>query len=373
MMRATIHRTDSQMTGFITVELGRISEDNSLQMRASTSQATIEEYRRLLDDAMESKDPKYPEPVWPFAEPVRLFNVRAVDGLYLIADGFHRVQAAREAGWEWVQATVVDGTVEDATLAAIKSNIGHGLARTTADKRRAVRAALMHPSMAEQSDRDIAKLCGVTHPTVKSVRDEMQEASTWKSLPLGHLVGGWLSLPDVELRQTVAQFREFRHNVTWACHAHGVSDQMISRRIGIAVAHVERILRPLATTPPVPSCIDNDDRQLWLDTLRAWMVDSAIYTITDVMSYPDMPSDVLRADLKKLQNYRDLLPSPYASADATTDAFMCAAWTAGRVWQDTGMIDSESVRLEMESMLTYLTSEEHQLWAENRQQEVAIG
>ena len=86
-----------------------------------------------------------------------------------------------------------------------------------------------------------------------------------------------------------------------------------------------------------------------------------------------MPSEVLRADLKKLQSYRDLLPSQYSSDDATTDAFMCTARTATHWWQDTGMIDSESVRRDMESMLTYLTSDEHQLWVENRQQEVAIG
>ena len=363
------------MTGLNTVELGLISEDNSLQMRESLNTQTVAQYRELLDDAMSAKDVRYPEPEWPFRDGLTIYKVAQEGGgfVYLVVDGFHRLAAVRAAGWGWVSAVVIDGTYADAQLAAIKANIAHGLPRSNADKRKSVRAALMHPSLAGQSGREIAKLCGVTHPLIKTVRDEIEDALAWKRLPLGHLVGGWLSLPDERLRQTVAQFGDFRHNVTWACHAHGVSDQMISRRLGITVAHVERILRPLATTPPVPSCIDNDDRQLWLDTLRAWMVDSAIYTITDVMSYPDMPSEVLRADLKKLQSYRDLLPSQYSSDDATTDAFMCTARTATHWWQDTGMIDSESVRRDMESMLTYLTSDEHQLWVENRQQEVAIG
>ena len=212
------------MTGFITVELGRISEDNSLQMRASTSQATIEEYRRLLDDAMESKDPKYTEPVWPFAEPVRLFNVRAADGLYLIADGFHRVQAAREAGWEWVQATVVDGTVEDATLAAIKSNIGHGLARTTADKRRAVLAALRHPSLAGQSDREIARICGVSPPTIKTVRSDLLAEMECKNFtPADPVTARWSSLPDDVIHKHAQEDPDFRWSVIWHLHAYVIS------------------------------------------------------------------------------------------------------------------------------------------------------
>lgn len=44
--------------------------------------------------------------------------------------------------------------------------------RTDADKRRAVEIALADPEIAAQSDREIARICGVGHPFVASVRSE---------------------------------------------------------------------------------------------------------------------------------------------------------------------------------------------------------
>ncbi len=164
------------------VNLKLISEDAELQMRAATSPEVVAEYRRLLNEAMEACDSRF-QPEWPFSAPVTLYNVHSDDGLYLIADGFHRVQAARDAGWEWVTASVIVGTIEDARLSAIKSNAGHGLPRSQADRRKAVRAALIHPSLKDAGNRDIARVCGVSHGLVAAVRLEPAEQSEVVKLP----------------------------------------------------------------------------------------------------------------------------------------------------------------------------------------------
>ena len=115
------------------VDLGVISTDTQLQMREKLSPDTVAEYKQLLIDATEqAKAPD--EPIWPFSEPV---EICIVNGQYLTTDGNHRIQAAREAGWQWIRAVVIDGTMQDALIAACGANAAHGLQRSNADKRRA--------------------------------------------------------------------------------------------------------------------------------------------------------------------------------------------------------------------------------------------
>lgn len=93
-------------------------------------------------------------------------------GFYLV-DGFHRFAAHREAGRKVITANVLDGeTRADAIWHAAGRNLVHGLRRTNADKRKAVRAALEVDD--EASDRRIAEHCGVGHPLVAEVRAAME-------------------------------------------------------------------------------------------------------------------------------------------------------------------------------------------------------
>jgi uncharacterized ParB-like nuclease family protein len=102
--------------------------------------------------------------------PVRLY---ADGGQYHLADGFHRVEAARQLGVETILAEVEQGTSRDATLAACAANATHGLRRTNEDKRRAITAMLQDPEWAKWSDRAIAKACAVDHKSVAKVRREL--------------------------------------------------------------------------------------------------------------------------------------------------------------------------------------------------------
>jgi hypothetical protein len=95
-----------------------------------------------------------------------------------LADGFHRVNAALNAGLAEIPADVRQGTLDDAKWHAAGANATHGLRRTNADKRKSVELALSTERGRASSDRVIADQCGVSHPTVTAVR-----AASWKDLP----------------------------------------------------------------------------------------------------------------------------------------------------------------------------------------------
>ena len=92
---------------------------------------------------------------------------------YWLADGFHRLEAARRAGWLEVTVDVRAGTRRDAVLYAAGANAQHGLRRTSADKRRAVQAVLEDPEWRCWSDREIAHRCAVDHKTVGDLRRKL--------------------------------------------------------------------------------------------------------------------------------------------------------------------------------------------------------
>lgn len=87
-----------------------------------------------------------------------------------LADGFHRVAAAKQAGLADIEAIVHDGGRREALLHAVGANARHGLRRTNADKRRAVEMMLADPEWCARSDNWIAGKCGVSHTFVGTVR-----------------------------------------------------------------------------------------------------------------------------------------------------------------------------------------------------------
>lgn len=116
---------------------------------------------------------------------------------YWLADGFHRLEAARENGEKSIIAKVHQGTQRDAILASASANARHGLRRTNQDKRRAVLRLLMDDEWGQWSDREIARRCHVSHPFVAKVREA--EA---------HLLPGYVSERTYTTRHgTVATMR----------------------------------------------------------------------------------------------------------------------------------------------------------------------
>ena len=76
---------------------------------------------------------------------------------YWLADGFHRVRAAQEAGLAGINADVRQGTRRDAVLFSAGANAVHGLRRSNADKRRAVETLLNDEEWRAWSDNEIAR------------------------------------------------------------------------------------------------------------------------------------------------------------------------------------------------------------------------
>ena len=137
-----------------TLTLDSIRTDGGTQPRAYLNELVISEYREAMANGVD-----FP--------PVVVFY----DGShYWLADGFHRFFAAKKYGTLTLPADVRQGMRREAILYAAGANATHGLRRTNADKRRAVRRLLDDEEWQGWSDREIARQCGVTHSFVGKLR-----------------------------------------------------------------------------------------------------------------------------------------------------------------------------------------------------------
>lgn len=129
----------------IMLTLDRLRTDGGTQSRAFVDPAVVADYAAELADGA----------VFP---PVVAFY----DGSdYWLADGFHRLAAARQAGQPALAVDLRQGTQRDAVLFSVGANAHHGLRRSNQDKRRAVATLLADPEWAQWSDREIARRAGV--------------------------------------------------------------------------------------------------------------------------------------------------------------------------------------------------------------------
>lgn len=130
--------------------LSLIRTDGGTQPRAQLDLLTVEEYAEAMRAGIE-----FP--------PVVVFH----DGeTHWLADGFHRVNAARKADISEIAADVRQGTRRDAVLHSVGANTSHGLRRTNADKRQAVLTLLNDPEWVKWPDGRIAAHCGVSREYV---------------------------------------------------------------------------------------------------------------------------------------------------------------------------------------------------------------
>ncbi len=137
--------------------LSSLTLDDRAQMRVALDSTRIREYADLYADGV-------------VLEPVVVF----FDGTtYWMADGFHRAHGAIKAKVESIAVDVRSGGLRDAEWFAIGANTKHGLARSNADKRKAVTVALKDEEWGKKSDRAIAAQAGVSQPFVGKLRSEL--------------------------------------------------------------------------------------------------------------------------------------------------------------------------------------------------------
>lgn len=134
------------------VRLSAIRLDQSTQSRIGINAATVDEYAEAMRDGA-----AFP--------PVDLYGTKSA---CWIGDGWHRIEAARANGRKQIEAVLHRGGRKDAIRHACKANASHGLRRTIADKRHAVRLAL--EEFPDETDRALADLCQVSHTFVAKVR-----------------------------------------------------------------------------------------------------------------------------------------------------------------------------------------------------------
>ena len=141
------------------VKIADLVLDKHIQMRASLNRSAICDYA----DAMEAGA------VFP---PIVVFY-RFASKRY-VADGYHRVLAAKKLGRKTITAEVRDGSRRDAMLYAAGANMDHGVRRTNEDKRKAVITLLKDQEWKKWADSEIARACGVTNSMVGKYREWMR-------------------------------------------------------------------------------------------------------------------------------------------------------------------------------------------------------
>lgn len=154
--------------------------DSSIQQRAGgLSRSLVNEYALSLNE-------------WLPSAPLIVF--RDLLNCWL-ADGFHRIEAAKDCGLQTVPCVVRSGGQRDALLFACGANAAHGARRTAADRRRAVETLLRDPEWSRWSDRRLAGAAGVTHPTVANIRAQLARQITKTQRAAGEQLEKFTSSP----------------------------------------------------------------------------------------------------------------------------------------------------------------------------------
>lgn len=152
------------------ISILEIRTDGGTQPRSQLNWLVIDEYSDAMKDGVQ-----FPA--------VTVFY----DGSdYWLADGFHRVNAAQQAGLDTINADIRQGTRRDAILYSVGANAGHGLRRTNEDKRRAVLALLNDDEWRQWSDREISRRCNVHHQMVGILRSSLDDSSSERTYTTKH-------------------------------------------------------------------------------------------------------------------------------------------------------------------------------------------
>jgi ParB-like chromosome segregation protein Spo0J len=173
-----------------TILLDRIIVDPSVDVRAKLNPKTVEQYMDRLDEL----------------PPVVLFGT-------LLADGFHRVAAARKLGRDSIKAEVKRGGRDEAMVYAASANTTHGVPLTQKERRAAAERLL---KMTKKPQRQIARDLGMASATVTEIAEGLAVSARIRapeSLSPSHL--DMLSRAPAEHQQALADAAEKRG---WTAH-----------------------------------------------------------------------------------------------------------------------------------------------------------
>lgn len=184
------------------IEISKIRTDGGTQPRARIDDQIVSDYANAMKDG-----DQFP--------PVEVF----FDGSnYWLADGFHRLAAAR-----WIKAeiaiTIHQGSLEDAILYSAGANATHGLRRSNEDKRRSVMRLLSHTEWQSWSDREIARRCRVSKTFVNNLRKKITGNVASDTSVLYKDRWGNVSEMDVSEIGSRLSPRDEQIKLRWGCRA----------------------------------------------------------------------------------------------------------------------------------------------------------
>jgi hypothetical protein len=141
------------------IEIAHIRTDGGTQSRSTLNQEVVERYA----DNMQAGDT--------FPPVIVMYDGSS----YWLADGFHRLAAAKRLLLTMIAADVRPGQRRDAVFFGFGANRMHGLNLTNEDKRRAARALLEDREWGKMSNREIARHVGCTHTFVAKIREQVMQ------------------------------------------------------------------------------------------------------------------------------------------------------------------------------------------------------
>ncbi|HEY9823826.1 MAG TPA: ParB/RepB/Spo0J family partition protein [Stenomitos sp.] len=137
------------------LDIGHITADPGIQPRSRLIPNVVTHFREILNSGA-------------VLDPVSVFN----DGNTLwLSDGYHRLEATRQAGFRTINAKIFEGTKRDAILFAIERNANHGSRLTLAERKTAATMLILDHEWQTWSSRKIGRWCGLDHKTVEKIKD----------------------------------------------------------------------------------------------------------------------------------------------------------------------------------------------------------
>src|SRR5215471_3168314 len=148
-----------------TLSLDQIHVQEGIQPRITLDPSVVQEYATLYAEA-EDEDPLPP------------LDVFLIEETYYVADGFHRLAAAKQAQRTELVCHVYTGTQPQAMRHAAFANLRRGLAYSQHDRQRILERLLQDLDVSQRSNRDLAQVLGLSHVTVGRARQRLAHIAT---------------------------------------------------------------------------------------------------------------------------------------------------------------------------------------------------
>lgn len=142
-----------------------IEESPRVQVRAGKPDAsTVQRYREAYEAGA-------------IMPPIVVFNEEGTER-YIVADGHHRLAAARAAGMKTIEVDLRHGDEADALKYALSCNAAHGLPRTKKDLAFSVRQLMSNAKLTDQyrTHRERGELLGVSERTFQRLIADWRES-----------------------------------------------------------------------------------------------------------------------------------------------------------------------------------------------------